>query len=239
MNASQLSGGQRGQSQLNNESDQFQASHGVNPPNNDEHKSPPSNKRSQQIESNNFGVPPNLTASVPESQNADFIDEEEEEEAQNNIVTQAELFKSYAEQNSLYVNQCINIFWFEYGGRKIGRLNLDIIRINQMKLKAKHQQESEISDPDVAASKAGQHYTWKLTGKYKDLFSPHQAIVLNTDNECVYILGANGNKNSNLRYDYKTLKVLAQMPSEKTFFATAYLDGIIYTFGGYDAYDKV
>lgn len=29
------------------------------------------------------------------------------------------------------------------------------------------------------------------------------------------------------------------MPCEKTFFATAYLDGIIYTFGGYDAYDKV
>ena len=28
---------------------------------------------------------------------AEFIDEEEEEEAQNNIVTQAELFKSYAE----------------------------------------------------------------------------------------------------------------------------------------------
>jgi hypothetical protein len=32
------------------------------------------------------------------------VDEEEEEEAQNNIVTQAELFKSYSEQNGLYVN---------------------------------------------------------------------------------------------------------------------------------------
>jgi hypothetical protein len=29
------------------------------------------------------------------------------------------------------------------------------------------------------------------------------------------------------------------MPSEKTFFANVYFDGIIYTFGGYDAYDKV
>ena len=29
------------------------------------------------------------------------------------------------------------------------------------------------------------------------------------------------------------------MPSEKTFFATVCHDNIIYTFGGYDAYDKV
>lgn len=60
----------------------------------------------------------------------EFVDEEEEEEKQNNIVTQAELFKTYAEQNNLYVNRADNIFWFQYGGRKIGRLNLDILRIN-------------------------------------------------------------------------------------------------------------
>jgi len=29
------------------------------------------------------------------------------------------------------------------------------------------------------------------------------------------------------------------MPQEKTFFATVYLDGIIYTFGGYDAFNKM
>lgn len=45
-------------------------------------------------------------------------------------MTQTELFKSYAEQNSLYVNQFLNIYWFEYGGRKIGRMNLDILWIN-------------------------------------------------------------------------------------------------------------
>lgn len=28
------------------------------------------------------------------------------------------------------------------------------------------------------------------------------------------------------------------MPAEKTFFATVYFDHMIYTFGGYDAYDK-
>jgi hypothetical protein len=50
-------------------------------------------------------VPPNLTESSHKTgEGADFVDEEEEEEAQNNIITQAELFKSYAEQNSLYVN---------------------------------------------------------------------------------------------------------------------------------------
>jgi hypothetical protein len=42
-----------------------------------------------------------------------------------------------------------------------------------------------------------------------------------------------------MMYDGKTIKVLASMPSEKTFFANVYHDGIIYTFGGYDAYDKV
>lgn len=62
--------------------------------------------------------------------------------------------------------------------------------------------------------------------------------MYNIDNECIYILGANGNKNSNLVHDQKTIKVLAPMPSEKTFFATVYYDHMIYTFGGYDAYDK-
>ena len=107
-----------------------------------------------------------------------------------------------------------------------------------MKMKAQHQNDSECSDPEVVASKAGKHYMWKLIGKYRDEFSPHQSIVLNTDNECVYILGGNGNKNSNLRYDYKTIKTLAGMPQEKTFFSTVYLEGVIYTFGGYDAFDK-
>ena len=52
------------------------------------------------------------------------------------------------------------------------------------------------------------------------------------------MLGANGNKHSNLMYDHKTIKVMASMPSEKTFFATVYFESMIYTFGGYDAYDK-
>ena len=39
-------------------------------------------------------------------------------------------------------------------------------------------------------------------------------------------------------YDGKTIKVMSPMPAEKTFFAHIYFDGIIYTFGGYDSYDK-
>ena len=63
--------------------------------------------------------------------------------------------------------------------------------------------------------------------------------MIDTDkNNHFYILGSNGNKNSALRYDGKTMKTLAPMPTEKTFFASVYYDGIIYTFGGYDAINK-
>jgi hypothetical protein len=88
--------------------------------------------RPKSNQQNFIGVPPNLTESSHKTgEGPDFVDEEEEEEAQNNIITQAELFKSYADQNSLYVNNFLEIFWFEYGGKKIGKLNLDIININQ------------------------------------------------------------------------------------------------------------
>ena len=93
---------------------------------------------------------------------------------QNNIITQAELFKSYSEQNSLYVNQFMQVFWFEYGGRRIGKMNLDIIWINQQKVRANHQNESDCSDPEaIAAAKAGDPYIWKPVGKYREEFSPH------------------------------------------------------------------
>jgi hypothetical protein len=35
------------------------------------------------------------------------------------------------------------------------------------------------------------------------------------------------------------MKTLCPMPAEKTFFATVYHDNMIYTFGGYDAMDKM
>ena len=91
-------------------------------------------------EQNGFGVPADMTPSSNKTADAEpFVDEEEEEVETNNIVTQAHLFKSYSDQNCLYVNQFNQVFWFEYGGRKIGTLNLSIIDVNQMKLKLNHQ----------------------------------------------------------------------------------------------------
>jgi len=89
-------------------------------------------------------------------------------------------------------------------------MNLDIIHINQLKMKVNHQNdESECSDPDVInAQKNGNFYPWKALGRYKDEFSPHQAVVINQDTNNIHILGSNGNKNSNLMYDMKTIKVL-------------------------------
>ena len=63
-------------------------------------------------------------------------------------------------------------------------------------------------------------------------------MVFITDEIGYYILGGNGNINTCLHFDHKTLKVRAQMPQEKTFFPAVHMNGIIYTFGGYDAYDK-
>jgi len=118
-------------------------------------------------------------------------------------------------------------------------MNLDILWINQQKMKANHQNESDCSDIEaIEAIKNGNPYIWKPVGKYKHDFSPHQAVIYNIDNECLYVMGGNGNKYSCLMYDHKTIKPLASMPSEKTFFANCYFDNIIYTFGGYDAYDK-
>jgi len=54
------------------------------------------------------------------------------------------------------------------------------------------------------------------------------------------LVGSNGNKlMSCLHYDGKTVKVLAAMPTEKTFFAFILHKGKIWTFGGYDSYEKV
>ena len=88
------------------------------------------------------------------------------------------------------------MFWFEYGGRKIGTLNLSIIDVNQMKLKLNHQQEdSDCSDPvAMDLAKNGNFYPWKAVGRYRDEFSPHQSVVFNVDTCNIHIMGGNGNK---------------------------------------------
>jgi hypothetical protein len=53
------------------------------------------------------------------------------------------------------------------------------------------------------------------------------------------MLGGQGTRDTNLQYVNRKLKMRAQMPTEKTFFPAVYHRGIIYTFGGYDGYEKV
>ena len=56
----------------------------------------------------------------------DEVGMDEEMEAQNNYLTQAELFKTYSEQNNLFCNLAPEVLWYEYGGRRIGRMSLEI-----------------------------------------------------------------------------------------------------------------
>lgn len=60
----------------------------------------------------------------------------------------------------------------------MGRMNLDILRINQIKMRAQQMQESECSDPEVEAARNGKTYTWRGIGRYKDEFSPHQLLLI-------------------------------------------------------------
>lgn len=40
-------------------------------------------------------------------------------------MTQSELFKHYSESNHLMLNLTNNMYWFEFGGNKIGRLYVE------------------------------------------------------------------------------------------------------------------
>ena len=53
------------------------------------------------------------------------------------------------------------------------------------------------------------------------------------------MIGGNGTQHNNLHFNGTTIKVRQNLPQEKTFFAAVHLRGRIYTFGGYDSYDKV
>jgi len=46
-------------------------------------------------------------------------------DSQQNLMTQSELFKQYSEQNHLMLNLTNNMYWFEFGGNKIGRLYVE------------------------------------------------------------------------------------------------------------------
>ncbi len=67
-------------------------------------------------------------------------------------MTQSELFKSYAEQNHLYLNLTNAMHWFEFGGNKIGRLFIE-------------------------GPEAEEFPKWRLIAKYKAEFGCHFTLV--------------------------------------------------------------
>ena len=134
-----------------------------------------------------------------------------EMESSSNFITQADLFKNYVEINKLYVNSETEMFWFEFSGQRIGRLELK-------------------SGPEIE-----DQATWKLLGKYKFEFPLHFTIVFTDEKNGMFILGGTG---SNwLNFKDKNVVPKANM-TEKCFFSAVFLKGIIYTFGGYDSYEK-
>jgi serine/threonine protein kinase len=78
---------------------------------------------------------------------------------------------------------------------------------------------------------------WKLLAKYKYDFSTHFIVVCAEKGE-FYLLGPNHSSSCILFKDSQIIPK-AKMPVVKSFFSGIYLDGIIYTFGGYDNLDKI
>lgn len=142
-------------------------------------------------------------------------------------MTQSELFKSYAEQNELYLNLTNNMHWFEFGGNKIGRLF-------------------------VEGPEAEEFPKWRLIAKFKGEFPCHFTLVyvnggaVGSPNLCThkdvgtwFLLGGMGN--NCLQYINKNIVTKASMLQEKSFFSAVSAHGgrTIYTFGGYENTEKV
>ena len=81
-----------------------------------------------------------------------MISHQGNEESAQNLMTQAELFKSYSDGNNLYLNLSNNMYWFEFGGNKIGRLFLE-------------------------GTEAEEFPKWRLIAKYKGEFPCHFTCV--------------------------------------------------------------
>ena len=74
------------------------------------------------------------------------------EESHHNLMTQTDLFRSYAENNKLYLNLTNQMFWYEFGGNKIGRLYIE-------------------------GPEAEEFPKWRLISKYKGEFPCHFTLV--------------------------------------------------------------
>jgi hypothetical protein len=119
------------------------------------------------------------------------------------------------------------MFWYEFGGNKIGRLYIE--------------------GPD-----AEEFPKWRLISKYKGEFPCHFTLVyinagafnapetLATSNKNIgswFLLGGMGN--NCLQYIDKNIVYRQPMPQEKSFFAAVAVKGQqIYTFGGYENVEK-
>ena len=146
---------------------------------------------------------------------------------QQQLMTQSELFKSYAESNELYLNLTNNMQWFEFGGNKIGRLYIE-------------------------GPEAEEFPKWRLTAKFKGEFPCHFTLVYvnggavgspdiatHKDIGSWFLLGGMGN--NCLQYINKNILNKASMLQEKSFFSAVSAHGgkTIYTFGGYENIEKV
>ena len=138
-------------------------------------------------------MPPDLTESSHKLGPAeDFDDEEDENDVQNNYLTQAELFRSYTEQNRLFVNLASTAYWFEYGGKRMGKMNVDPINLERLRLKQAGQvMQYDDSDPRKLY---GELHKWTPLGKYKYNFQGHFAQIFISPEQGYYLCGSNGNQ---------------------------------------------
>jgi len=77
-----------------------------------------------------------------------------------------------------------------------------------------------------------------MRGKFRSSFSPFFTMVYINELDSWYLLGGNNTRENNLLYTNRQLKVRCPMPVEKSFFPAVYHKGLIYTFGGYESFEK-
>ena len=151
-----------------------------------------------------------------------------QEESQQNLMTQSELFKQYSEQNHLMLNLTNNMFWFEFGGNKIGRLYVE----------GPEQEEFP---------------KWRLIAKYCGEFPCHfttlyingggqgqnpLTVEQNPNIGSWFLIGGMGN--NCLQYIDRNIIHRAPMILEKSFFSAVCVRASkIYTLGGYENIEKV
>ncbi|CAI2360508.1 unnamed protein product [Moneuplotes crassus] len=128
------------------------------------------------------------------------------------FMTQADLFRNYVEQNNLFVTYGTQMFWFEAGGRRVGKVPLNI-------------------DPDLE-----EPLKWKTHAKSSTEFHSHVVVISGNEEGEFFILG--GVKKNCFNYKDSVMVEKAPMP-EKSFFSAVNLKGKIYTFGGFDIFDKI